>query len=98
MGEIISTRTHPLQGQIKHLKVVVIKPNYFPQELGLTPSSGHKVTKGIDSNYLEVIKASDFFSKTDSAIQLREDIESKPNVILSGTWISTRDDVCRSVI
>ena len=63
MGEIISTRTHPLQGQIKHLKVVVIKPNYFPQELGLTPCSKRKVTKGIDSNYLEVIKASDFFSK-----------------------------------
>ena len=61
MGEIISTRTHPLQGQIKYLKRVVIKPNYFPQELGLTPCSKCKVTKGIDSNYLEVIKASDFF-------------------------------------
>ena len=63
MGEFISTRTHPLQGQIRHLKVVVIKPNYFPQELGLTPCSKRKVTKGIDSNYLEVIKASDFFFK-----------------------------------
>ena len=63
MGEIISGRTHLLDGKIKHQKVVVIKPNYFTQELGLTTCSGHKVTKGIDSNYLEVIKASDFFSK-----------------------------------
>ena len=78
MGEIISARTHLLDGKIKHQKVVVIKPNYFTQELGLTTCSGHKVTKGIDSNYLEVIKASDFFS------QLRENNESKPNVILSG--------------
>ena len=61
MGEIISGRTHLLDGKIKHQKVVVIKPNYFTQELGLTTCSGHKVTKGIDSNYLEVIKASDFF-------------------------------------
>ena len=66
MGEIISGRTHLLDGKIKHQKVVVIKPNYFTQELGLTTCSGHKVTKGIDSNYLEVIKASDFFSKIDS--------------------------------
>ena len=63
MGEIISGRTHLLDGKIKHQKVVVIKPNYFTQELGLTTCSGHKVTKGIDSNYLEVIKASDFFFK-----------------------------------
>ena len=35
MGKIISTRTHLLDGQIKHQKVVVIKPNYFVQELGL---------------------------------------------------------------
>ena len=85
MGEIISARTHLLDGKIRHQKVVVIKPNYFPQELGLTPCSKRKVTKGIDSNYLEVIKASDFFfSKTDSTIQLRENNESKPNMILSG--------------
>ena len=63
MGEFISTRTHPLQGQIGYQKMVVIKPNYFPLEQGLTPGSGHKVTKGITSNYLEVIKASDFFFK-----------------------------------
>ena len=75
MGEIISGRTHLLDGKIKHQKVVVIKPNYFTQELGLTTCSGHKVTKGIDSNYLEVIKASDFFPKTDSTIQLRENNE-----------------------
>ena len=61
MGEFISTRTHPLQGQIGYQKMVVIKPNYFPLEQGLTPGSGHKVTKGIDSNDLDVIKASDFF-------------------------------------
>ena len=60
MGEIISTRTHLLVSQIKHQKVVVIKPNYFMQELGLIPCSEQKVTKGIDSNYLDVIKASDF--------------------------------------
>ena len=61
MGEFISTRTHPLQGHFKHQMVVVIKPNYFLQELGLTPCSIRKVAKGIDSNYLKVIKASDFF-------------------------------------
>ena len=60
-GKIISGWTQLLDGKIKHQKVVVIKPNYFTQELGLTTCSGHKVTKGIDSNYLEVIKASDFF-------------------------------------
>ena len=73
MGEINSGRTHLLDGKIKHQKVVVIKPNYFTQELGLTTCSIHKVTKGIDSNYLEVIKASDFFFKKARymAIQLR---------------------------
>ena len=60
MGEIILTRTHLLDGQIKHQKMVVIKPNYFMQELGLIPSSEQKVIRGIDSNYLDVIKASDF--------------------------------------
>ena len=77
MGEIISTRTHLLDGQIKHQKVVVIKPNYFMQELGLIPCSEQKVTKGIDSNYFDVIKAGDFskepipLSHCDSKLSIR---------------------------
>ena len=85
MGEIISARTHLLDGKIKRQQVVVIKSNYFTQELGLTTCSGLKVTKGIDSNYSDVIRTSDFLQELIPLSYSGENNDLKPNVILRGT-------------
>ena len=50
MGEVISTRTHPLDSQIKLKNNMVIKPNYSSLSLALIPSWGPKVIRGIISN------------------------------------------------